>query len=96
MFQFSEKSMAYQARLKAFMDEHIYPNESAYARQLHSAADRFAPLPLMDELKAKAKSQGLWNLFVPPKLAQFCDHDGLSNFDYAPLSEMMGRVQWCP
>ena len=96
MFHFSEKSMAYQARLKAFMDEHIYPNESAYARQLHSAADRFAPLPLMDELKAKAKSQGLWNLFVPPKLAQFCDHDGLSNFDYAPLAEMMGRVQWCP
>jgi acyl-CoA dehydrogenase len=96
LFHFSEKSMAYQARLKAFMDEHIYPNESAYARQLHSAADRFAPLPLMDELKAKAKSQGLWNLFVPPKLAQFCDHDGLSNFDYAPLAEMMGRVQWCP
>jgi acyl-CoA dehydrogenase len=88
--------MAYQARLKAFMDEHIYPNEAAYARQLHSAADRFAALPLMDELKEKAKSQGLWNLFVPPKLAQFCDHDGLSNLDYAPLAEMMGRVQWCP
>jgi len=96
LFQFSEKSMAYQARLKAFMDEHIYPNEAAYARQLHSAADRFAALPLMDELKAKAQSQGLWNLFVPPGLAQFCDHDGLSNFDYAPLAEMMGRVQWCP
>jgi acyl-CoA dehydrogenase len=96
LFQFSEISMAYQARLKAFMDEHIYPNEAAYARQLHSAADRFAALPLMDELKEKAKSQGLWNLFVPPKLAQFCDHDGLSNLDYAPLAEMMGRVQWCP
>ena len=96
MFQFSDKSMAYQALLKAFMDEHIYPNEAAYARQLHNAADRFAPLPLMDELKAKARSQGLWNLFVPPKLAQFCDHDGLSNLDYAPLAEMMGRVQWCP
>jgi acyl-CoA dehydrogenase len=96
LFQFSEKSIAYQARLKAFMDEHIYPNEAAYARQLHGAADRFAALPLMDELKEKARSQGLWNLFVPPKLAQFCDHDGLSNFDYAPLAEMMGRVQWCP
>ncbi|MCP5187856.1 MAG: acyl-CoA dehydrogenase family protein [Pseudomonadales bacterium] len=96
MFQFSEKSIAYQARLKAFMDEHIYPNEAAYARQLHGAADRFAALPLMDELKEKARSQGLWNLFVPPKLAQFCDHDGLSNLDYAPLAEMMGRVQWCP
>ena len=96
MFQFSEKSIAYQARLKAFMDEHIYPNEAAYARQLHGAADRFAALPLMDELKEKARSQGLWNLFVPPNLAQFCDHDGLSNLDYAPLAEMMGRVQWCP
>ena len=96
MFQFSEKSIAYQARLKAFMDELIYPNEAAYARQLHGAADRFAALPLMDELKEKARSQGLWNLFVPPKLAQFCDHDGLSNLDYAPLAEMMGRVQWCP
>ena len=96
MFQFSEKSIAYQARLKAFMDEHIYPNEAAYARQLHGAADRFAALPLMDELKEKARSQGLWNLFVPPKLAEFCDHDGLSNLDYAPLAEMMGRVQWCP
>ena len=96
MFQFSEKSIAYQARLKAFMDELIYPNEAAYARQLHDAADRFAALPLMDELKEKARSQGLWNLFVPPSLAQFCDHDGLSNFDYAPLAEMMGRVQWCP
>ena len=96
MFQFSEKSIAYQARLKAFMDEHIYPNEAAYARQLHGAADRFAALPLMDELKEKARSQGLWNLFVPPKLAQFCDHDGLSNLDYAPLAELMGRVQWCP
>ncbi|MCB1729988.1 MAG: acyl-CoA dehydrogenase family protein [Halieaceae bacterium] len=96
MFQFSDKSMAYQARLKTFMDEHIYPNETAYARQLHGAADRFAALPLMDELKEKARSQGLWNLFVPPKLAEFCDHDGLSNLDYAPLAEMMGRVQWCP
>lgn len=96
MFQFSEKSMAYQAQLKAFMNDHIYPNETAYARQLHAAEDRFAALPLMDELKVKAKSQGLWNLFVPPGLAQFCDHEGLSNFDYVPLAEMMGRVQWCP
>ena len=96
MFEFSEKSMAYQARLQAFMDEHIYPNELAYAEQLHQAADRFAAVPLMDDLKEKARSQGLWNLFVPPKLEQFCDHGGLSNFDYAPLAEMMGRVLWCP
>jgi len=92
----SEKSQALLAKLSAFMDEHIYPNEEAYAAQLHAAENRFAPLPLMDELKEKAKAAGLWNLFVPEEYAQFCDHGGLSNFDYAPLAEMMGRVIWCP
>ena len=96
MYQFSEQSLEYQARLTAFMDEHIYPNEHRYEEQLAGAGDRFAAVPLMDELKAKAREAGLWNLFVPPKLAEFCDHDGLSNFDYAPLAEIMGRVLWCP
>ena len=96
MYQFSEKSREYQARLKAFMDEHIYPNEHAYEEQLAASSNRFAALPLMDELKAKAREAGLWNLFIPPKLAQFCDHGGLSNFDYAPLAEIMGRVLWSP
>jgi acyl-CoA dehydrogenase len=96
MFEFSDISLEYQARLAAFMDEHIYPNEHAYAEQLASAENRFAPLPIMDELKRKAKEAGLWNLFIPPSLAQFCDHDGLSNFDYAPLAEIMGRVLWSP
>jgi len=92
----SEKSQALLAKLSTFMDEHIYPNEEAYAAQLHAAENRFAPLPLMDELKEKAKAAGLWNLFVPEEYAQFCDHGGLSNYDYAPLAEMMGRVLWCP
>ncbi|MFT4614468.1 MAG: acyl-CoA dehydrogenase [Bacteroidia bacterium] len=96
MFEFSETSLRYQALLKAFMDEHIYPNEQAYAKQLHDAQDRYGYLPLMDELKQKAKAAGLWNLFVPPSLAQFADHDGLSNLDYAPLAETMGRVLWSP
>ncbi len=96
MYQFSEQSLEYQARLTAFMDEHIYPNEHRYEEQLASAGNRFAAVPLMDELKAKAREAGLWNLFIPPKLAEFCDHDGLSNFDYAPLAEIMGRVLWCP
>ena len=96
MYQFSEQSLQYQARLTAFMDEHIYPNEHRYEQQLASAGDRFAAVPLMDELKGKAREAGLWNLFIPPKLAEFCDHDGLSNFDYAPLAEIMGRVLWCP
>lgn len=96
VYQFSEKSRQYQAQLKAFMDEHIYPNEHAYHAQLAAAKNRFAPLPLMDELKRKARAAGLWNLFIPPGLAQFSDHAGLSNFDYAPLAETMGRVLWSP
>jgi acyl-CoA dehydrogenase len=96
MFEFSEQSQAYQAQLKNFMDEHIYPNEHAYAEQLAAADSRFDYLPIMDDLKNRAKGLGLWNLFVPPSLAGFCDHDGLSNLDYAPLAEIMGRVLWSP
>ncbi|GMG88408.1 acyl-CoA dehydrogenase family protein [Biformimicrobium ophioploci] len=96
MQEFSFKSRQLQAQLSGFMDEHIYPNEQAYASQLHAAQNRFAPLPLMDALKTKAKAQGLWNLFVPENHAQYSQHGGLSNYDYAPLAEMMGRVLWSP
>ena len=89
MMQFSEQSLAWQARLTAFMDEHIYPNEHRYAEELAGADDRFAALPLMDELKAKAREAGLWNMFIPPAHASYADHDGLSNFDYAPLAEIL-------
>ena len=95
-FNNSEKSQQLQDRLSAFMDAHIYPNEQSYAEQTHEAANRFAPLPLMDELKTMAKAEGLWNLFVPESHAEFCDHGGLSNVDYMPLAEMMGRVLWSP
>ncbi|MEM1434452.1 MAG: acyl-CoA dehydrogenase family protein [Pseudomonadota bacterium] len=77
-------------RLTQFMDEHIYPNEAVYHEQLNSAADRFATVPVMEELKAKAKAAGLWNLWLP------VDHGGLSNADYCPLAEIMGRVLWSP
>ncbi|MBT3411335.1 MAG: acyl-CoA dehydrogenase [Halieaceae bacterium] len=96
MYQFSEHSQQLQARLQTFMDEHIFPNEDQYAQHLHHTDNRWAPIPLMDELKTKAREAGLWNLFVPPGLAQFADHDGMSNLDYAPLAEMMGRVLWSP
>jgi acyl-CoA dehydrogenase len=92
----SERSLACQAELAAFFDAHIYPNEQRYAEELARAEDRFATLPLMEELKAKAREAGLWNLFVPPSLAEFVDHEGFSNVDYAPLAEMMGRVLWSP
>ena len=96
MFEFSEQSLTYQAQLGAFFEQHIYPNEHTYARQLADANSRFDYLPVMDDLKGKARDAGLWNLFVAPSHAEFCDHDGLSNFDYAPLAEMMGRVLWSP
>ena len=96
MIEFSEQSQHYQAQLGAFMDKHIYPNEHAYAEQLAAASNRFDYLPIVEELKRKAREAGLWNLFIPPSLAEFCDHDGLSNFDYAPLAEIMGRVLWSP
>jgi len=77
-------------QLNSFMDAHIYPNERAYHEALVSAENRFAPLPLMDELKARAQAAGLWNLWMPK------DHGGLSNEDYCGLAETMGRVLWSP
>jgi len=95
-FDHSQKSQDLLARLQRFMDAHIYPNEAGYARQLHAAEDRFAALPLMDELKRKAKDAGLWNLFVPTAHGEYAAHGGLDNLDYAPLAELMGRVLWSP
>jgi len=73
MINYSKKSLEMQERLTAFMDEHIYPNEKAHAQQLHSAENRFATLPIMEDLKAKARKEGLWNLFIPP------DHADVAN-----------------
>ena len=92
----SEKSTQILAQLRAFMSEHIYPNEVPYRTALHGAEDRFASMPLMDSLKDKAKAAGLWNLFVPPEFAEYSDHGGMSFLDYAPLAEEMGRVIWSP
>ncbi len=89
-FDFSERSAALQRRLQEFMDEQVYPAEHEYERQLAAAANRFAILPLVEQLKARARAAGLWNLFLPEH------HGGLSNLDYAPLAEIMGRVLWCP
>ena len=77
-------------QLSQFMDTHIYPNEEEYTRQLNALPDRFTTVPLMEELKSKAREAGLWNLWMPH------DHGGLSNEDYCPLAETMGRVLWSP
>jgi acyl-CoA dehydrogenase len=81
---------ALKQQLQAFMDANIYPNEARYHDELNALADRFSTVPLMEALKAKARDEGLWNLFMPR------DHGGLSNADYAPLAEIMGRVMWSP
>jgi len=91
-FEYSEKCQNALHQLRQFMDEHIYPNEAAYAAQHAAMADRWQTPPMMEELKAKAKQAGLWNLFLPESEAGA----GLSNLDYAPLCEEMGRVGFAP
>jgi acyl-CoA dehydrogenase len=74
-------------RIRAFMAEHVYPAEPVFQRQLATAADRWDEPPIMEELKAKAKAAGLWNLFLPKRHYP----DALTNLEYAPLCEIMGR-----
>lgn len=89
-FAYSEKTKALLDRLLAFMDEHVYPNEKLYHEQV--AADRWGNPPIVDALKEKARAAGLWNLFLPES-----EHGaGLTNLEYAPLCEVMGRVHFCP
>jgi len=86
-FQPSERCNEYRERLLAFMDEHVYPAESVYGRQLADSGDPHHQPAVMEELKARAKQAGLWNLFLPD-----AEHGaGLSNNDYAPLAEILGR-----
>ena len=89
-FEFSEKVQELRARVQSFMDQYVYPNEHVYHEQLAGAADRWQPVPIVQDLKQAAKREGLWNLF----LAHSKRGAGLTNLEYAPLSEIMGRVQW--
>jgi acyl-CoA dehydrogenase len=90
MFEQSEKSRKVMTQLKAFMDTHVYPNEETYRSQQDSMTDKWKPVPVLEELKGKAKALGLWNLFLPES-----GHGaGLTNLEYAPLCEVMGRVHW--
>ena len=86
-FDHSAKVKALQARLTAFMAAHVYPNEHQFHEQV-AHDDRWRPIPLIEELKAKARSEGLWNLFLPESEYGA----GLSNVEYAPLCEIMGRA----
>jgi len=94
-FDFSEKTKDYIRRVSDFMDKHIFPNLETFEKQ-HAEGDRWVTPQIVHDLKALAKKEGLWNLFMPPS-----EHDddefhgaGLTNMEYAPLSELMGRVSW--
>ena len=93
-FQHSPKALALQDLLLKFMKEEVYPVEKAFKDYMHSVDNPWATPPIMEDLKEKAKAVGLWNLFLPPHDAD--DENGLSNVDYAPLAEIMGRVPWAP
>jgi acyl-CoA dehydrogenase len=95
-FSVSERQKHWRDRIRAFMDAHVYPAVETYARQ-NAEGERWKVIPVLEELKAKARAEGLWNLFLPPS----ADHDdgdyrgaGLNNLDYALCAEQMGRVTW--
>jgi len=89
-FEFSDKTKELQKRLQHFMDEFIYPNEQRFHEEVER--DRWKPTKIVEELKPKARAAGLWNLFLPGD----SDGAGLTNLEYAPLCEIMGRCHWAP
>ena len=90
-FAHSPKVRDLEARLRAFMDAHVYPNEQRFDEEV-AEGDRWQPTRLVEELKEKARAEGLWNLFLPASRRGA----GLTNVEYAPLCEIMGRVHWAP
>ena len=92
MLPLSDRAQALHDQLVAFMDQHIYPNEALYAEQINTGENRWAPPPIVKELKQKAKAEGLWNLFLPESELGA----GLNNYDYAHLCEIMGRSGMAP
>ncbi len=88
-FDYSPKTQDLREKVAAFMDKHVYPNESRFHEEVNTG-DRWQPLALIEELKQMARAEGLWNLFMPES-----PHGaGLTNLEYAPLAELMGRVEW--
>ncbi|MDB5971158.1 MAG: acyl-CoA dehydrogenase [Hydrocarboniphaga sp.] len=88
-FEYSSKTRELMTRLQAFMAEQVYPNEARFHKEV-ATGDRWEPTAVIEELKVKAKAAGLWNLFLP----ESAHGAGLSNLEYAPLCEIMGRVIW--
>ncbi|SEL76320.1 acyl-CoA dehydrogenase [Roseateles sp. YR242] len=95
-FDYSPKVEQLRERLLAFFDQHIYPNEKRYHEEVEAnrqAGNAWVPTKVIEELKPKARAAGLWNLFLPRSARA---PEGLSNLEYAPLCEIMGRVYWAP
>ena len=95
-FAYSDKVRSLQAKLERFMAEHIYPNERRFHDEVEANRARgnpWVPTRLIEDLKPKARAEGLWNLFLPRSARA---PEGLSNLEYAPLCEIMGRVHWAP
>src|SRR5689334_15068568 len=91
-FEPSEKVKRLQKKVRDFMDEHVYPAEKIFEEQLNAQPSRWQIPPVMEELKKKARAAGLWNLFLPESEYGA----GLTNLEYAPLCEIMGRSPWAP
>jgi acyl-CoA dehydrogenase len=91
ILEFSERAKELQIRVKAFMDKYIYPNEQTFLNQIEEG-DRWEPVSIVEELKVKAREEGLWNLFLPESEYGV----GLTNYEYAPLCEIMGRSPMAP
>jgi len=91
-FDYTEKTQNLIDKLQAFMDEYIYPNEAIYHDLVHQSENPWVTPQLMHDLKIKAKEAGLWNLFLPSEYLPY--GAGLTNLEYAPLCELMGRVLW--
>ncbi|HEV2764520.1 MAG TPA: acyl-CoA dehydrogenase family protein [Pyrinomonadaceae bacterium] len=88
-FQVSPRAREIYGRLRAFMEAHVYPNEGKFYEQINEG-DRWRPVPLVEELKARARAEGLWNLFLPESEYGA----GLTNLEYAPMAELTGRSAW--
>src|SRR5882724_12716778 len=89
-FAYSEKVETLRQRLLQFMERFIYPNEQTYKEQIEASGDPHHHAEILDELKVQARADGLWNLFLPDTEYGA----GLTNLEYAPLAEIMGKVGW--
>ena len=91
-FDYSDRVQELQQKLSAFMDRHIYPAEKAYETWVQDPKNYWKPWPELESLKELAQAEGLWNIFLPKDYGELSP--GLSNLEYAPLAELMGRVMW--